>query len=234
MKKIQRKYMKHNASHRRQKSPSARISYEGEDIIHRPQEMGENLRKLRIARDASLQSAAHAIGISKSFLSMVESGQRTLRFEDLLRLFHYYRYPFARFLTDTRDEILKSALDEPMENAVNAVIRSASDALLMLGERNSTRSPRILLLRPLRSPEDSEWLEITLPPYSQLTEKPLQFKGEARGVVQRGTLLLVLNNDEYRAKEGNEFCFEGSQPHIFRNYLDQPLIFTLVITPAAL
>jgi transcriptional regulator with XRE-family HTH domain len=226
--------MKQNPSRRRRTSSPSRASYDGEDIIHRPQDMGDNLRKLRVARDASLQSAANAIGVSKSFLSMVESGQRVLQFEDLLRLLHYYRYSFARFLTDTRDEMLKSALDEPMKNAVNAVVRAPSDALLMLGDRNSTRAPRILLLRPLRSPDDSEWLEIALPPYSQLTEKPLQFKGEARGVVQRGTLLLILNNDEYRAKEGSEFCFEGSNPHIFRNYLDQPLIFTLIITPAAL
>jgi mannose-6-phosphate isomerase-like protein (cupin superfamily) len=44
----------------------------------------------------------------------------------------------------------------------------------------------------------------------------------------------VLDNNEYRAKEGDEFCFDGNVPHIIRNYLIEPLVTTLVITPAAL
>lgn len=205
-----------------------------EDIIYHPHLLGESLRRLRLACDMSVQQAADAASVSKSFLSMVESGQRAMKFEDLLALFSAYRYPFGWFLTQTRDSFLQSTLDKPLEQTTLNIIQPRSDGLLMTGERLAETRPRLVLLRPLRFREDSEWLELMLPAQTQLTEKPLSFPGEVRGVVQRGTLLLVLNNNEYRAKTGDEFCFDGNIPHILRNYLAETLVVTLVITPAAL
>ncbi len=205
-----------------------------EDIISHPKILGESLRRLRIARDMSLQQAADSASVSKSFLSMVESGQRTMRFEDLLRLFSAYRYPFGWFLTQTRDSFLQSTFDEPLDKAMFNIVQPRANSLLMTGERLSDASARLLLLRPLRSRDDSEWLELMLPAQTQLTENPLSLSGEVRGVVQRGTLLLLLDNNEYRAKEGDEFCFNGAIPHLMRNYLTETLVVTLVITPSAL
>lgn len=205
-----------------------------EDIIHHPKLFGENLRRVRIAADMSIQQVAEELGISKSLVSMVESGQRSFKFEDILALMRLYRYPYAWFLTQTRDAFLQSILDKPLEQSARKVVQTRSEALLMTGERNSEKFPRMFLLRPLRSRQDSEWLELFLPAQSQLTEKPIALEGEVRGVVQRGTLLLVLDDDEYRIKAGEEFCFQGFRPHIFRNYLLESAIATLVITPAAL
>lgn len=157
-----------------------------------------------------------------------------IKFEDLLSLFSAYRYPFGWFLTQTRDSFRQSTLDEPLAQATRNIVQPRTNGLLMTGERLSESRTRLLLLRPLRYREDSEWLELMLPGQTQLTEKPISLRGEVRGVVQRGTLLLVLDNNEYRAKEGDEFCFDGNVPHIIRNYLIEPLVTTLVITPAAL
>jgi transcriptional regulator with XRE-family HTH domain len=205
-----------------------------EDIISHPHLFGQSLRRLRLACDMSLQDAADAARLSKSFLSMVESGQRMIKFEDLLSLFSAYHYSFGWFLTQTRDSFRQSALDEPLAQATLNIVQPRTNGLLMTGERLSESRTRLLLLRPLRYREDSEWLELMLPGQTQLTEKPISLRGEVRGVVQRGTLLLVLDNNEYRAKEGDEFCFDGNVPHIIRNYLIEPLVTTLVITPAAL
>ena len=205
-----------------------------EDIIHHPKLLGESLRRLRLASDMSVQQAANSLGISKAFLSMIESGQRTVKFEMLLGLMRIYRYSLAWFLTQTRDSFLQSVLDKPLDQSTHTIVQNRSDALLMTGTRSSDTETRLLLQRPLRSRDDHEWLELLLPPQSQLTEQPLSIAGEVRGVVQRGTLLLVLNNDEYRAKAGEEFCFDGTIPHILRNYLAEPLLATLVISPAAL
>ena len=205
-----------------------------EDIIHHPKLLGESLRRLRLASDMSVQQAANSLGISKAFLSMIESGQRTVKFEMLLGLMRIYRYSLAWFLTQTRDSFLQSVLDKPLDQSTHTIVQNRSDALLMTGTRSSDTETRLLLQRPLRSRDDHEWLELLLPPQSQLTEQPLSIAGEVRGVVQRGTLLLVLNNYEYRAKAGEEFCFDGTIPHILRNYLAEPLLATLVISPAAL
>jgi transcriptional regulator with XRE-family HTH domain len=182
----------------------------------------------------SVQQAANSLGISKAFLSMIESGQRTVKFEMLLGLMRIYRYSLAWFITQTRDSFLQSVLDKPLDQSTHTIVQTRSDALLMTGKRSSDTETRLLLQRPLRSRDDHEWLELLLPPQSQLTEQPLSIGGEVRGVVQHGTLLLVLNDDEYRAKVGEEFCFDGTIPHTFRNYLSEPLLVTLVISPAAL
>ncbi|MCS6809141.1 MAG: XRE family transcriptional regulator [Bacteroidota bacterium] len=205
-----------------------------EDIIHHPTLFGANLRRLRIASDMSVQQAARALGLSKSFLSMVENGQRSMRFEDSMRLVHLYGYSFAWFLTQTRDAFMQSVIDAPLEEQTHKIVQRRSDALLMTGERGTERVPRLLLLRPLRSRTDTEWVELMLPAYTQLTERAITLMGEVRGVIQRGTLLLVLNNDEYIAREGEEFCFDGSIPHVYRNYRAESVQATLVITPAGL
>ncbi len=205
-----------------------------EDIIHHPKLFGESLRRLRTAAQMSVQQAAEGLGVSKSLLSMVESGQRTAKFEDILGLMRLYKYPFAWFLTQTRDSFRQSVVDAPLDERAGAIVQSRTDALVMTGKRDSESLPRLLLLRPLRSRSDSEWLELFLPPHTQLTEKPIAHFGEVRGVVQHGTLLLVVDNDEYRVREGEEFCFDGARPHLLRNYLAEPTLATLVITPAAL
>jgi hypothetical protein len=100
-------------------------------------------------------------------------------------------------------------------------------------------------MRPLRHEHDLQLLEVFLPPTSQLTEQSItalsaeknskkKREHEVRGVVQSGTLLIVLNNDEYRAKTGDEFCFDGAIPHIYRNYTTEPVIATLIITNAGI
>ena len=206
-----------------------------DDIVQHPKLLGESLRRLRLVSEMSVQQTADALGVSKSFISMVESGQRGIKFEDLLALMRLYKYPLAWFLTKTRDSFLQSTLDKPLDQTAQTIVQTRAHTLLMTGDRLMTIHPRLLLLRPLRFRDDSEWLELMLPAQSQLTEHPLRLdEGEVRGVVQRGTLLFTLNNDEYRAKEGEEFCFDGTVPHIFRNYLTDPVIVTLVITPAGL
>ncbi|TAE21677.1 MAG: cupin domain-containing protein [Candidatus Kapaibacterium sp.] len=84
-------------------------------------------------------------------------------------------------------------------------------------------------------------MEILLPPASELTENPITtlpsgrtLSREVRGVVQSGTLLIVINNDEYRAKAGDEFCFDGTLPHFYRNYTAEPLTATLLISNGGL
>ncbi len=56
------------------------------DIINQPKLLGENIRRLRATRDATLDSIALKTGLSKSFLSLVESGKRKIKTDDLRRV----------------------------------------------------------------------------------------------------------------------------------------------------
>lgn len=122
------------------------------------------------------------------------------------------------------------------------IIQPRSEGIFLVGGRTHPASaPHLMLMRPLRHERDLEVLELFLPPTSQLTENPITtlpaertLSREVRGVVQSGTLLIVLNNDEYRAKVGDEFCFDGTLPHLYRNYTAEPLTATLLISNGGL
>ena len=209
-------------------------------ILQSPALLGESLKRLRISRDMTVQHAADAAGVSKSFLSLVESGKRRIGFPDALRLVHALRMSLGRFVSLTRDSFSQSSLDAPLEEAMTTIVRPRKEGLLLAGKRTDI-VPRLTLLRPLRHEHDLELLELFLPPTSQLTEEPLttlpaakNLPREVRGVVHTGTLLLLINNDEYRAATGDEFCFDGTLRHLYRNYTSEPVTASLLYVNAGL
>lgn len=196
------------------------------DLIGLPGKLGGNLRRLRIACDLTLDETARRSGLSKSFLSMLESGKRSVKMTDLRRILSCYGYSLGRFLSEAHEpdgEEMPSI--EP-----GRIVQSAGNTVLLDGCREDGQY-RLLLLRPLRHAADCEILELFLPPQSQMSEENMTIEVEVRGVVQKGTLLIVLRGDEYIAREGEEFCYDGTVPHILRNYTDAPVVVNLFLSP---
>lgn len=192
------------------------------DIINIPKLLGENLRRLRMARDITLDYMAEKTGLSKSFLSLIESGKRRIKMEDLRNVLLCSGYSLGWFLSQAQD----SVADFPL--LPEAVVQKKNNSILMAGKRKEG-SFRILLLRPLRKKTDIEIIELYLPPHSQMTEENIAIESEIRGVVQKGTLLVVLKGNEYIVREREEFCYDGRIPHILRNYTGESVIATLMI-----
>lgn len=196
------------------------------DLIYLPAVLGNNLRQLRIACDYTLDEISRRSGLSKSFLSMVESGKRSVKMPDLRNVLACYGYSLGRFLSEAHD----GDNDEMPSIEPERVVQTPNHAVLLDGSREPD-AYHLLLLRPLRSERDMEVLELFLPPCSQMTEEPLTINAEVRGIVQRGTLLIVLKGDEYKAREGEEFCYDGRVPHILRNYTDAPTVANFLVWP---
>ncbi len=195
------------------------------DLIYLPDKIGMNLRQLRQSSEFTLDEMARRSGLSKSFLSMLESGKRSARLADLRTILACYGYSLGQFLSEAHDP---ESEDLPIDPA--RVVQAAAQAVLMDGSREEGKY-RLLLMRPVRSDSDIELLELHLPPQSQMTEGNTTIDAEVRGIVRRGTLLIVLQGDEYIAREGDEFCYPGATPHLLRNYTDQPATVNLIIAP---
>ncbi len=86
----------------------------------------------------------------------------------------------------------------------NAIIQRKNNSILLDGKRSEGKF-RMLLLKPLRKKADNEIIELYLPPHSQMTEENTVIPSEVRGMVQRGTLLVLLKGDEYVVREREEF-----------------------------
>lgn len=199
------------------------------DILHMPKLLGKNLRQLRIHNDLTLAQLAERTGLSKSFLSMIESGSRSVKImTDLRSILVSMNYSLGRFVTEAQEHDEDAPHNEP-----TAIVQTQKHTLLLDGKRD-TGSYRLLLLRPLRSSDDAEFLELYLPPRTQLTEENTTIPAEVRGIVRSGSFLLVLQGDEFMVREGEEFCFDGSTPHIMRNFTDEPVCVNLVVHPGKL
>lgn len=195
------------------------------DLIHNARALGAYLKKLRISKDLTLQHVAERTALSKSFLSMVEGGSRQIKFHDLRQMLICYDYSLGWFLSQT--------LEAERLATTHGIVQSRTNGLLMDGSRKDHHYC-LLLQRPLRSRNDIELVELTLPAQTQAPEKPLTLQAEMRGVVQRGTLLVLLQGDEYLVRQGEEFCFDGTIPHLFRNYTSEPSIVNCMISPPVL
>lgn len=192
------------------------------DLLYNPELIGANLRLLRASNEITLLDAATAAGLSKAFLSMVETGKRNIKFPDLRRLLQSYKYSAGRFFSEALDEesdIIKT----------DTVVRKKSQFILLDGTDKESEF-HISLMRPLRSPLDVEFLEIYIPPKREI-DYEIVVDAEIRGIVQKGTLLIDFKNDEFIAYEGEEFCFDGKQAHVFRNHTSNPVCANLIIYP---
>lgn len=196
------------------------------DLIYLPDRLGANLRQLRQACELTLDETARRAGLSKSFLSMLEGGKRSVKMSDLRRILQCYRYSLGRFLSEAHDP----GADDMPELDPHRVVQTHAQGVLMDGSREEGKY-HVLLMRPLRHEDDIELIELYLPPQSQMTENNMTVEAEMRGIVRKGTLLIVLQGDEYIAREGEEFCYEGRVPHLLRNYTDSPTIVDLIIAP---
>ncbi len=194
------------------------------DIIRFPDKLGENLKQLRNIKEFSVNSAAERLGISTAYLSLIEKGSRQISDIMLFKLLKIYRYSLARFVSETLDSVDHFKVDS------SDYVINEKKKILLFGSREQDKSS-IKLLRPLRHRTDSEMLEIFLPPEQELPDEKIAIDAEIRGVVCCGKLLVDFTNDEFTALEGDEFIFDGSKAHSYRNYSYVPLKAWLIINP---
>lgn len=218
--------------------------------------VGAYLKHHRLLTEWTLQDVAERTGLSKSFLSMIENGSRAVQFYDLRRILACYGLSVGQcassvFALRQADDAtsphkksssakrphVKSYREEDSPQRYTSIITPRQQALV-LHEGKHRSSATLLLLRPLRFHGDAEYVELFLPAHSQFPEEEHQqsftVAAEVRGVVQSGTLLIVIDGDEHLARAGEEFCFDGSHSFILRNYRVEPTTALLVITPPML
>jgi transcriptional regulator with XRE-family HTH domain len=193
------------------------------DTFDQPELIGQNLRRLRLSKDISLSQAAESAGISKSFLSLVESGQRSLKLIDLRRVLAVYGMSAGRFLSLVHS-ITNSVSAKPVS------IYSRRQAIIMEGQ-NAADKFGILLLRPMLHDSDMQMIMINLPPGQQSWPVFSEVPALIKGWVCQGSILLEFHDNEEILRSGDTFCFDGNMPHIYRNHTREHAELLLCISP---
>lgn len=178
--------------------------------------LGQRLRALRRSRHFSLADVAAATGISRSFLSLVETGGSDITIGRLLRLVSFY---------DTSLADLLFADGPPDEMIVRAgerrVIVSRDERLevqMCCPDNTRTMMPFIGILKP-----------------GGASAEHVSHEGEEWTHVSSGELELDLEgHDPITLKVGDSIYFAATLGHAYSNKTDNDVTFISVVTPPSM
>ena len=196
-------------------------------IIHQPRYLGENIRRLRQSRDWTLDRLATAVGLSKGYISLIESGKRSPHWSVLMRMIHALGETLCGFFT--RAESIPPPEDGIRTRREHMIILEGP----MPDERGSitvdATTPFTAIITPLHAGLRTEVVEIMLPPHSEWTPTPISFPGNVTAWGMGGRLLLVQGRTEYVIRDGECLLYSAAELHALRNYTDMPTRAVLMI-----
>ncbi len=192
------------------------------DILDNPTVFGSQLKTLRNSYEYTLDFVSEETGISKPFLSQIETGKRGINVYDLKKLLAVYNYSVLRFFSESADAV-KGKKFNPDAN-----LQTEEHSILIDGSREEGKH-HIILKRPVRSKEDIAILELVLPGGLEYPKDYISYDSLLRGVVIEGELLIHFKDDELLVKEGEEFTFNASKLHMFRNHKKENLKALLIM-----
>ncbi len=184
-------------------------------------EIGPALRKVRRARGVTLEEIAQEAGLSKSFISQVESGGANPSIASLKRIANALDFPLADLFLPASDAL---APESPSPSAV--VIHPEQRRMLI-----SPKGDGVMYhLFPL------EWgdVELTYNEYQpgyDTGEEMYTHAGEECGLVLTGVLDVTVDGRVYALAAGDSIYFPSTLPHRFRNRGSEVVTTLWVNTP---
>lgn len=183
------------------------------------EELGERLRSLRQQRGRTLDQVAAATGVSRSFLSLVETGRSDLTTGRLIELVRYYGISITDLVPD--EPFASAKVDD------EALVARAS-------ERQHIESPSEGLDVALLVPTTGRSLmlaQIDFAPGARMAE-PAHHAGEEIVHVLEGTIAVALGEEErIELAVGDSISYAATTPHAYINVAEGPSRALVVVTP---
>ena len=161
--------------------------------------VAQNVRRLRSAREMSLDRLASAAGVSRAAVAHIESSKGNPTIGVLFRLATGLGVPFAELLAGSRDPV--------------GLLRRSDAQVLYSADRQVESRP----LAPAGSLFGSEIYELRLAPHAKHLSDP-----HARGtrevvVVVAGELRLHVGDEQHDLGPGDSICFDADKWHAYEN-----------------
>jgi transcriptional regulator with XRE-family HTH domain len=179
-------------------------------------DLGEQVRRLRLERDLTLEEVAAKSGCSVGALSQLERGKANPEFFTLVKIAHALDVPVARLFH--------------IERSVQPVVRRGEGRQLNPHPAEAANEANYLLL----SPDLDRALEVIryeIPPGLSTENTPFVHSGEEVGIVLQGVQEVHVNGVTYTLYEGDAISFQSTLPHWFRNPGPDVLIGICICTP---
>lgn len=165
--------------------------------------VAHNLRRLRTAREMSLDNLAIAAGVSRAAVAHIESSKGNPTISLLFRIATGLGVPFAELIAGPRDPV--------------GVLRRSDAQVLFSADRKIESRPLTLA----GSLVGGEIYELRIAPHATHLSDP-----HARGtrevvVVVAGVLRLHVSKMDHELGPGDSICFDADRPHAYENPGDQ-------------
>jgi transcriptional regulator with XRE-family HTH domain len=187
-------------------------------------ELGQAIRTLRFERGLTLQAVAAAAGVSQSLISQVERGVASPSISTLRRIAGALQVPIAAlFLGDG-----EPSDDESDQSGRRVVVRR--------DERKGLHVPRSKVVYELLTPDLSrkiEFIWIEYEPGSVTHPEPMSHPGEENAVCLEGSVVVILDGQEFVLSEGDSISFDSGRLHQVENRSNEKAILISAITPPA-
>ena len=178
-------------------------------------DLGEQVRRLRLERNFTLEEVSARSGCSVGSLSQLERGKGNPAFFTLVKIAHALEVPVARLLH--------------IEKAGHPVVRRGEGRRLNPHPIDNQGAVYELL-----TPDLDRALEVVryeLPPGLTNESAPFVHGGEECGIILRGVLDVSINGVLYTLQAGDTISFESTLPHWFRNPGPEVVEGIFVCTP---
>jgi transcriptional regulator with XRE-family HTH domain len=167
----------------------------------RLEELGVRLRKLRHLRGHSLNDVAQAVGVSPSFLSMLERGRTDISLGRITRLADFYAISLG--------ELLLEGSADPIPPDIETVVE----------QRTIDRGPGVTYRLIRRDPP--QVVHVVLEPFSGFTDVSAHH-GEDFWILLRNRANLLYGDSRYPMEAMQTARFSGTTLHAFDNPYSEP------------
>jgi transcriptional regulator with XRE-family HTH domain len=187
--------------------------------------IGQNIKKLRLAKGITLKNVADATGLSVSFLSLVENGKSGISLANLQKILKCYDTSLHGFIDKTEEgrKVVKSDKSRVVRAEEAKRIYSYADDAKVMSLVNEPRSKKIWPGLFIMDPDT--------------TIGPFNHAGEEFSYVIQGKFEVTLVNTEtgetekYIITEGDTIYYHSTFLHTYVNLSKHKSIFLAAVTP---
>ena len=171
-----------------------------------------NLKRIRKAKNMSLDVLADRTGVSKSMLGQIERGESNPTVSTIGKIVEGLKVPFEQLLY-AREE---------------AIVMPTWKSAPIYKEKDGAYSIRILL--PYHSGRDFEIYQGSINPYMQLDSASHGEYTWEYLTVLRGEVEITVGEKSYIVKEDCSLYFASDRPHSYRNTGGREAMVSMVVT----
>lgn len=173
--------------------------------------IGEKIKALRLASDLTQEELAQRANLTRGFISQLENDQTSIQVDSLADLVDALGVSLSSFFSDSDAGQATYRVKDRVEMDNKGAARFE---MLVPGSTNNIMDP----------------IYVELQPGERLAkEKPLP--GEQFGYVIKGTMTLILDNEQHTVSAHECFYYTADRTHQLTNKSDKPVQFIWVTSP---